>query len=68
MSEVIETDRRRDTMELCESETVELKEIYTPDLKKKIIAFVNTRIGIIYIGVQDSIEIVGLDNADFVMQ
>ncbi len=55
-------------MILYESETVELKELYTSDLKKEIIAFANTNGGTIYIGVQDSGEIVGLDNADFVMQ
>lgn len=55
-------------MKLYESETVELKEIYTPDLKKEIMAFANTNGGTIYIGVQDNGEIVGLDNADFVMQ
>lgn len=51
-----------------ETETVELKEIYTSDLKKEIVAFANTNGGIIYIGVQDSGEIIGVDNADFVMQ
>lgn len=55
-------------MKLYESETVELKELYTSDLKKEIVALANTNGGTIYIGVQDSGEIVGLDNADFVMQ
>ena len=55
-------------MILYESETVELKELYTSDLKKEIIAFANTNGGTIYIGVQDSGEIIGLDNADFIMQ
>ncbi|RDU22972.1 RNA-binding domain-containing protein [Anaerosacchariphilus polymeriproducens] len=55
-------------MKLYESETVELKEIYTSDLKKEIVAFANTNGGTIYVGVQDSGEIIGLDNADFVMQ
>ena len=55
-------------MRLYESETVELKEIYTSDLKKEIIAFANTNGGTIYIGVRDSGEIVGVDDADFVMQ
>ena len=53
---------------LYESETVELKEIYTSDLRKEIVAFANTNGGVIYVGVQDSGEIAGLDNADFVMQ
>jgi ATP-dependent DNA helicase RecG len=55
-------------MRLYESETIELKEVYTPDLKKEIVAFANTNGGTIYVGVQDNGEIVGLDNADFVMQ
>ena len=55
-------------MKLYESETVELKELYTPDLKKEIVAFANTNGGTIYMGVQDNGEIIGLDNADFVMQ
>jgi len=66
--EAIETDIRSGIMKLCESETIELKEIYTPDLKKEITAFANTNGGKIYVGVQDNGEIVGLDNADFVMQ
>ena len=55
-------------MKLYESETVELKEIYTPDFKKEIVAFANTNGGTIYIGMQGNGEIVGLDNTDFVMQ
>lgn len=65
---VSESDTRGDIMKLYESETVELKEIYTPDFKKEIVAFANTNGGIIYIGVQDNGEIVGLDNAEFLMQ
>ena len=49
-------------MKLYESETVELKEIYTPDLKKEIIAFANTIGGTIYIGIDNSGEIVGIDD------
>mgnify|MGYP001007003336 FL=1 len=55
-------------MKLFKSETFELKEIYTPEFKKQIVAFANTNGGTIYIGVRDSGEIVGLHNADFVMQ
>ena len=55
-------------MMLYESETVELKEIYTSDLRKEIVAFANTNGGIIYVGVQDNGEIIGLNNADFVIQ
>jgi len=66
--EVIETDIKGDVMRMYESETIELKEIYTPDLKKEVVAFANTNGGTIYIGVQGNGEIMGLDNADFVMQ
>lgn len=55
-------------MRMNESETIELKEIYTPDLKKEVVAFANTNGGTIFIGVQDDGEIKGLDNADFIMQ
>lgn len=55
-------------MKLYETETIELKEMYTSDLKKEIIAFANTNGGTIIIGVQDSGVIVGVDNPDFVMQ
>ncbi len=55
-------------MDLFESETVELKEVYVTDLKKEIIAFANTNGGTIYIGVKDNGEVIGLNNADFVMQ
>jgi len=68
VAEVIETDIKGDVMRMYESKTIELKEIYTPDLKKEVVAFANTNGGTIYIGVQDNGEITGLDNADFVMQ
>ncbi|MEG0153715.1 MAG: putative DNA binding domain-containing protein, partial [Cellulosilyticaceae bacterium] len=55
-------------MRLYESEIVELKEIYTPDLKKEVVAFTNTSGGCIYIGVKDNGEIIGIDNPDFIMQ
>ena len=55
-------------MKFHESETIELKEIYTSGIRKEIVAFANTKGGIIYIGVSDRGEIVGIDNADFVMQ
>ncbi len=55
-------------MRFQESQSVELKALYTPDLKKEIVAFANTNGGTIYIGVRDNGEIVGLDQPDFVMQ
>lgn len=65
---VIERDRKSDNMELYESEIIELKEIYTTDLKKEIVSFANTNGGTIYIGVQDNGTIVGVDHADSVIQ
>ena len=65
---VIERDRKSDNMELYESEIIELKEIYTTDLKKEIVSFANTNGGTIYIGVHDNGTIVGVDHADFVIQ
>jgi ATP-dependent DNA helicase RecG len=66
--EMIEIDIKGDIMRMYESETIELKEIYTSDLKKEVVAFANSRGGIIYIGVQDNGEITGLKNADFTMK
>lgn len=46
VAEVIETDTKGDVMRMYESETIELKEIYTPDLKKEVVAFANTNGGL----------------------
>lgn len=45
-------------MKLYESDKVELKEIY---ISKEIVSFANTNGEIIYNGVQDSKEIIGVD-------
>ncbi len=55
-------------MRLYESESVELKSLYTPDLKKEVVAFANTNGGEIYIGIRDNGEVVGIENVDFVIQ
>ena len=47
-----------------ESEYLELKQELTADIKKEIIAFANTKGGIIYIGIDDEGNIIGLKNAD----
>ncbi len=47
-----------------ENETTELKEIYTIDIKKEVVAFLNTNGGIIYIGISDNGELIGLDEVD----
>lgn len=46
-----------------ESETVELKEQLTPDINKEIVAFANTKGGTIYIGVADSGDVIGVNEA-----
>lgn len=50
-----------------ESETVELKREYTRDIIKEIIAFLNTKGGIIYIGVDDNGHVLGVVEIDKVM-
>lgn len=50
-----------------ESETVELKENVVDDIKKEIIAFANCEGGVLYVGVSDDGEVVGIDNADEAM-
>ncbi len=55
-------------MSFQENEITELEAIHTPDIKKEIIAFANTKGGSIYIGIQDNGEITGVDDPDFVMQ
>ncbi len=47
-----------------ESETVELKEIVTNDIKKEIIAFANCNGGKLYIGVRDDGTVCGAEDPD----
>lgn len=47
-----------------ESETVELKEIVTDDIRKEIIAFANGNGGKLYIGVRDDGTVCGLNDPD----
>lgn len=51
-------------MKYIESESVELKEKITDSLPKEIEAFLNTEGGIIYIGIKDDGEPIGVDNVD----
>ncbi len=51
-------------MKLEENERVELKEIYIPEIKKEVIAFVNTEGGDIYVGVNNDGIVVGLEDID----
>ena len=47
-----------------ESEKIEYKETFTPEIYKEVIAFANTEGGIIYIGVNDEENPTGLENID----
>ena len=49
-----------------ESETIELKEAVSDEIKKEVIAFANCNGGKLYIGVQDDGEVIGVDNPDSV--
>lgn len=51
-------------MQYQESETTELKSIFVDEINKEIIAFANTDGGILYIGVRDNGEVIGLDDPD----
>ncbi len=51
-------------MTFSESEFVELKSEVVGDLCKEIIAFANTKGGILYIGVQDDGTVIGIADAD----
>ncbi len=55
-------------MEFRESETVELKREYVDDIRKEIIAMVNTSGGTIYIGVDDDGSAIGIAHPDSVIQ
>lgn len=47
-----------------ETDQIELKQRYTSDIAKEVIAFLNTSGGTIYIGINDDGEVVGVDNQD----
>jgi len=54
-------------MALLEGMHVEFKREYTADIRKEVVAFANSGGGIIYIGINDNGEMVGLSNADEVL-
>ena len=51
-------------MKFQETETVELKLMVQDDIKKELIAFANCQGGMVYIGVADNGEVVGIGNPD----
>ena len=50
-----------------ESSTLELKQEYTPDINKAVVAFANTNGGTIYVGVDNSGNVVGVSDVDDTM-
>ena len=55
-------------MKFQESETIELKRTLNKDFAKEVVAFLNTRNGIIYIGVDDNGDVLGVSNVDKTMR
>lgn len=55
-------------MHFRESETVELKSAYTEGIRKEIIAMANSYGGDIYLGVDDDGTVVGVEDADTLIQ
>ncbi len=51
-------------MKFQETETTELKRIYSDTLPKEIVAFLNSFDGTIYIGVEDDGKVIGVENLD----
>ena len=49
---------------ILESENIEFKAKLTDEIYKEVIAFANTDGGVIYIGVDDNGNVVGIDNVD----
>lgn len=49
---------------IFETENIEFKSCITDDIYKEIIAFANTDGGIVYIGIDDNGNVVGIDNID----
>ncbi len=54
-------------MDFIENENTELKECFTSDIKKEVLAFINTSGGIIYIGVTDDGKVIGVEDLDDTM-
>ena len=50
-----------------ESKTIELKREFTDDIKKTVVAFANSDGGIIFIGIQDDGQVVGVTDVNAVM-
>lgn len=55
-------------MKFLESETTELKRTLNKDFAKEVVAFLNARDGVIYIGVDDNGKVLGVTNTDKTMR
>lgn len=55
-------------MKFQESETTELKRSLNKDFAKEVVAFLNTRDGLIYIGVSDDGAVVGVESVESTMR
>ena len=55
-------------MKFQETESIELKRNLNKDFAKEVVAFLNTRNGTIYVGVDDEGNITGVDNVDKTMR
>ena len=51
-------------MKFIENSNVELKEEFTAEIKKEVIAFANTQGGIIYIGIANNGHVIGVEKQD----
>ena len=56
------------TVKFQETESIELKRNLNKDFAKEVVAFLNTRNGTIYVGVDDEGNITGVDNVDKTMR
>lgn len=55
-------------MKFQETEYIELKRTLNKDFAKEVVAFLNTRNGIIYVGVDDKGNVIGVENVDKTMR
>jgi len=54
-------------MEMKENINIEFKREFTTELKKEVVAFANTNEGTIYIGIDDFGNVIGIENADEIL-
>lgn len=52
---------------MLEGKNIEFKRQYTDDIKYAVLAFANTEVGTLYIGINDDGSVEGVENPDAVM-